>query len=797
MIKNYFIVAWRNLLKNKGYAAINITGLSIGIGACLLIFLTIRFESSFDNFHPNGKNIYRVSGEFNNEGTISYTMGSSFPVAKALRLDYPQLKNVAAIASSFGTQVTVLDSTLSENRKFLEDGLFFAEPQFFEIFNFPWISGDPKTALAEPNTVALTQKTAEKYFGNWKDALGKTLKVGSRIVCKVTGIIKDPPANTDFPLKIVLSFLSSRNAASTDWVSSYSDLNTYIVLPEEESEAAFNASLKDFVKKYKPAEYVKDGYILQPLNTIHFDGRFGNYNKHTFSRGLITALSIIGLFLLIIACVNFINLATAQAIKRSKEVGVRKVLGSNRSQLVFQFLTETFLISVVAITCAVGLAYALLPMLNQLLGTSISFEFNWRLVGFLSALLVAVTLLSGFYPAIILSGFSPITALKNKITNHSGSLSLRKALVVLQFTIAQALIIGTLVIVDQMNFFKNAPMGFDKEAVVTVPIPSDSLSRTKFDALKNQLLQQSGIKMVSYSMYVPAELNHWETDFRFDNALKRTVFTADMKLADADYFKMYKMQIVAGRPYRASDTVNEIVVNEALLRKLGITNNADALGKSIAFNEPEISAPIVGVIKDFHSFSFENPITPIISGARKNSYQVANIKVETTETPQVLASIEKLWKASFPNSVYKYEFLDEKIANYYKAESRLSALYKIFAGIAIFISCLGLYGLVSFMAEQRKKEVGIRKVLGASVGNIVYLFSREFAILMILAFAIAGPLAYYFMHDWLQNYTYRIQIGMQIFISAIFISVAIVFFSVGYRAMRAAVANPVKNLRSE
>ncbi len=796
MIKNYFTIAWRNLLRNKSYAFINIAGLSIGIAACLLIFLTIQFETGFDNFHKNKKNIFRVSGVFNNQEGVGYSMGSAFPVANALRTDFPQLKNVAAIFAIFGTQVTVVDSSITENKKFLEDGLFFAEPQFFEIFNFPWVAGDPKTAMSEPNTVALSQKIADKYFGDWKIAMGKTIRIGSRTVCKVAGIMKDPPANTDFPLQIVASFLSGRNAKSTDWVSSYSDLNTYVVLPESESVAAFNSSLKAFVKKHKPAEYVKDGYILQPLNTIHSDSRFGNYNNHTFSQGLITALSIIGIFLLVIACVNFINLATAQAIRRSKEVGVRKVLGSNRSQLVFQFLTETFLIGLIAISGAIVIASIFLPLLNELLQASVVITFNLELICFLLILLVLVTFLSGFYPAIILSGFSPIAALKNKLSNYSGSLSLRKALVVLQFTIAQALIIGTLVIVSQMNFFKNAPMGFDKEQVVTVPLPGDSLSLTKFDALKNDLLKQTGIQSVSYSMYVPAEKNHWESDFTFDNSLKKTDFNADIKPADVDFFKMYKMSFVAGRPYRQSDTINEIVVNESLVRKLGITNPADALGKTISFNM-NIKAPIVGVVKDFHSYSFEDPIQPVISGAWKNVYQVANIKVQSTNTKETLASIENLWKTSFPSKVYKYEFLDEKISNYYKDESRLSMLYEVFAGIAIFISCLGLYGLVSFMAEQRKKEVGIRKVLGASVQNIVYLFSKEFALLMVIAFVVAAPVAYYFMNDWLQNYAYRINVGINIFLLTIIISGLIVLISIGYRAISAALANPVKNLRTE
>jgi ABC-type antimicrobial peptide transport system permease subunit len=734
---------------------------------------------------------------FKSESGTDYSMGSVFPMANGLRMEFPQLKNVASIFAGFGSQVTTIDPAESENKKFLEDGLFFAEPQFFSVFNFPWISGEAGTALSEPNTVALTESTAQKYFGNWKEALGKNIKVGSKTVCKVTGIIKDPPVNTDFPLRVVLSMATSRNVKSTDWVTSYSDLNTFVVLPDNESEATFNGSLARFAKKHKPEDFKNDGFLLQPLNTIHSDSRFGNYNRHTFSKGLVNALSLIGIFLLVIACVNFINLATAQAIKRAKEVGVRKVLGSSRKQLVIQFLAETFLISLTSILAAICIAAVFLPLLNQLLQASIVLTYSPVLIGFLFLLLFAVTILSGFYPAIILSGFSPITALKNKITNHSGSLYLRKALVVFQFAIAQALIIGTLVIVGQMDFFKNAPMGFDKDAVVTVPVPTDSLSRTKYDALKADLLKKPGIKMVSYSMYVPSETAHWETEFKFDNAIKIAGFPADMKLADADYFRMYKMPFVAGRPYGPSDTVNEIVVNEMMVKKLGLKDPSAALGKLITFNKPEITAPIVGVVKDFNNYTFEQKIQPVISASRKRSFQIVNIKIETSKTPVVLASIEKTWKAAFPENVYKYQFLDDKIADYYKDENKLATLYKVFAGIAIFISCLGLYGLVTFMAEQRRKEVGVRKVLGASVANIIYLFSREFAILMAIAFVIASPVAYYFMNDWLQNYTYRIEPGIGIFILTIIISMIIVAISIGYRSIRAAVANPVSNLRTE
>jgi len=481
MFKNYFKTAQRNLSRNKSYAAINIIGLAAGIAVCLLIFLLIQFETSFDNFHNNKDRIYRVVSAFKTPDGINYSRGNAFPIAQGLRIDYPQLENVARIFMRDDMQITVMnDKENVTEKKFKENGFFIAEPQFFEIFNFPLLAGNAKTALAEPNAAVLTQQTAEKYFSDWHNAMGKYIKYDNQKVCKVTGILKNLPANTDFPLQVVVSFKTSGNDTSSDWVSTNGDLNTFVVLPKNMVMQQFNTNLQTFVKKHKPAEYVSQGYILQPLNEMHYDSRFGTYNKGTFSKELVTALSLVGLFLLIIACVNFVNLATAQAVNRSKEVGVRKVLGSSKKQLVIQFLSETFLITFFAVIIAIAIASLTLPMLNNFLETSIKIPFDLSLVVFLLTLIVVVTFLSGFYPAMVLAGFNPVTALKSKFTSKmAGGLSLRRVLVILQFTIAQALIIGTLINVSQMNFFKNSSMGFDKEAIVTVPIPNDSVSQLK------------------------------------------------------------------------------------------------------------------------------------------------------------------------------------------------------------------------------------------------------------------------------------------------------------------------------
>lgn len=804
MFRNYFKTAVRNLLRNKSYAAINIIGLSVGIAACLLIFLVVQFELSFDNYHAKKNKIYRVLSEFNTPEGVFHSSGVPFPVGPQLRIDYPQIEKVAAIYGVNFDQVTVEKPGATPQKYMEERGIFFAEPEFFQMFDFPLLAGDMKTALKEPNTALLTQETAEKYFGDWKSAIGKTIEYDNNQLLKITGILKNVPPNTDFPLKVVGSYetlkkMSVRNNLN-DWVSTYSQAYVFAILPAGTSADKFNASLKDFVKKHKPAEYVRDGIIVQQVKEMHFDDRFGNFSSRTFGRDIITALTLIGLFLLIIACVNFINLATAQAVNRSREVGVRKVLGSNRTQLTAQFMSETAVITLFAVLFAVIIARLTLPLLNGLLKLQLSMNLisNPMIILFLVLTTVLVIVLSGFYPSLVLSGFNPITALKSKITAKMvGGISLRRGLVVLQFAIAQVLIIGMLIVVSQMDYFRKASLGFDKDAIVNIPIPSDSANRLKQETLRNRLEQIPGIKKITLGMASPSDNGNWSSDFKFNKSTKNSEFSASLKWADTNYFKTYDLQLVAGRVYYQTDTVREVVVNETLLKKLGITNPQDALGKELNFWDGEVVAPIVGVVKDFHVNSLRDPISAVVMGSWKQMYRQVGIKVDARTSKETLASVEKLFNETYPEHVYQSQFLDEKIDNFYRQENQLSQLYKIFAAIAIFISCLGLYGLVSFMAMQRTKEVGIRKVLGATVGKIVYLFSKEFTLLIGIAFLIAGPVAYYIMNSWLQNFTFRIRLGVSIFVIAIVLSILIAWLTVGYRAVKAALANPVKSLRTE
>ena len=801
MIKNYLKTAWRSLLRHKSYTAINVTGLTVGIAACLLIFLVVRYETSFDNFHGKKNQIYRLT-TVTTKPAITYGTGVPFPMATSLRLDMPQLAKVAAILRNEGSFFSI------NNQKFKENETYYIEPAFFETFDFKWLAGDPKTSLAEPNTVALTKSEASKFFGDWQKALGQTIRYKSKTNLKVTGILEDLPANTDFPIQIAISYATMQTqggdnfGSQQNWGMLLGENNCFVTLPANANLSSYEQQFNSFLQRHMPNEYQKSLRLeLQPLTEMHFDSRLDLYTSKPFSKQLISAISLIGLFLVIIACVNFINLATAQAVNRSKEVGIRKVLGSRRQQLIIQFMSETGMITLIAIMLAILTTLAALPFLGQLLNIqfTISTLVSPAVIEFLIVTLLAVTFLSGFYPALVLSGFNPIAALKNKFSSVGASgISLRRGLVVFQFCIAQVLIIGTLVMISQLNYFKNKSLGFNQTAMVTVAIPNDSLSRTKFTYLKQELQQLQHVKGVSLSSYSPVDDNAWFTGIQFDHATKETEFGVSLKWADADFFKVYGLQFLSGHAYAPSDTVQGYVINETLMHKLNITNPQQAIGENIGlFNNKRLDGPVTGVVKDYNVSSLKDAVPPVIMMSKIGQYGVINMQIAQNDMAQTLKAIENKWTSTFPDALFEYHFIDEQVAKFYKADNQLSLLYQIFAGIAILISCLGLFGLVSFMAVQRTREVGIRKTLGASVGHIVYLFSKEFTILIFIAFAISAPIGAYLMHNWLQSYSYRIELGPGIFALAMLLSITIAWVTVGYKAVKAALVNPVKSLKSE
>lgn len=818
MFKNYFKTAFRSLTRHKGYSIINIAGLAVGIAVCMIIFIIIQFQTSFDIFHPKKAHIYRVLTESHPvDGNISYAKNVPFPLPENLKTAFPQMEQVAPVYASHNDELQVLDDNGNPVKNFKESsGVFYTSPSFFKIFDFPLLAGSYES-LKDPNNVLLTKEIAETYFGDWKTAMGKTIKIAGYysigpglfqfppVALKVSGILATIPANTDFQLKLVVAYGTDFTGDAKygfqqpDWDGTATDFGCFVLMPPNISVDNFNQQLSAYSKKL-PASANGETYLLQPISAVHYDAKAGNYSNKIISHELINVLWLIAAFILLIACVNFINLSTAQAVNRAKEVGVRKVLGSNKSQLQMQFIVETFLIVTSGVILAAGITILALPYVNRLLELSLSFNpfGNPAIILFLLTVTMLITALAGFYPSIVLSRFNPVTALKSKFTvNTAKGISLRRGLVVFQFIIAQALIIGTLIIVKQMDYFMDRPLGFDKDAIVNVPFRPDSTGGKLTDYLKQQLLS-NGVQAVSFNSNSPIEDNNNRfTTLKFDHSIKDADFQAIVKFADNDYVSTYKLQLVAGRNLEPSGWTKEFLVNESFVKSLGLKKPQDILNKEVSIMGGLIKCPVVGVLKDFNDRSLRDNLAPLLIATNSTMYRQASIKLPVANLASTMQSIQKIWEQTFPNYVYEYSFLDNKIASFYKQEIQLSQLYKIFAAIAIFLSCLGLYGLASFMAVQRIKEVGIRKVLGASVGGIVYLFSKEFIILIAIAFAIATPIAWYFMHKWLQDYAYRIDVSWMIFLVSGIMAIVIALATISFQAIKAAIANPVKSLRSE
>lgn len=803
MFSNYLKLTFRNLSKNKTFFIINITGLATGIAASLILFVIVKYELSYEKFQPNYKRIHHIVTGINFSNGMSYNPGISMPALDALRTGFPNI-SFAAINATYGSQVTVpVSSSAEAGKKFIEDkGIFFCEPQYFKVFTgYHWLIGSA-AVLNEPNTVVLSKSTAEKYFGKWQSAIDKALMLDNTINLKVAGILQDVPANTDLPLMILISYKTFKANGSlygytNDWGSVSSNHQIYALLPQNVMVDAMDRQLVQFSKTH----YKNDGQtkinFLQPLPQMHFDTRFELFGETVISKATLWTLSIIGAVIILMACINFINLSTAQAVNRSKEVGIRKVLGSNRAMLFRQLMAETAFVVLLALVIAAVMVTVAFPYIKHIASVEEKLTlFNAQTFGMIAVLAIVVTLLAGLYPSFVMSGFNPVTALKNKsaVTNARG-ISLRRGLVVTQFAISQVLIVATIVTISQMNFVRNADLGFNKEAVLVLTGSSDSVTVAKLPAFKQQLLGLPGVQSVSFSSDMPSSANGWATNFAY-NHLPDEKYQLFLKFGDEDYLKTYGLQLIAGKNFTAGDTLKDVLINETLVKKLGLKNAEEAIGKPIRLGGSNRNT-IAGVVKDFKTTSLREETRPLLIGIRKKSYNTTSVKLHTGNLTAAQNEIQKIWNSTFPEYAYNATFFDDSINKFYDQEQQLSLLYKIFAGLAIFISCLGLYGLVSFMAAQKTKEVGIRKVLGASIANIVYMFSKEFTLLIIISFLIAAPVSFYFTDSWLKNFAYHINIGGWIFMCSISVSIVVAWLTVGYKAIRAAIANPVKSLRTE
>ncbi len=768
------------------------------MAAFIVLTLVIRFETGFDTFHSNYDKIYRVVTVIHFPDGTKYSGDVPSAVPQGLRTDYPDLRDVTALVGEYNALLETLPRSHDGHRFKEKQGVFWAEPNFLHLFNFPLLAGDANTALAEPNTALLTESTARNYFGNWKAAIGQSIKAWTGDLFTVTGILRDPPANTDLPIKVLLSYKTLQGTGfMQEWAAMRGGSYCFLRLPDGLSPQQFDAELQRFSRRHKPTQWQIEGHVLQPLRDMHFAPLYSTYTGMIFPRPLITALWSIGIFLLLIACINFVNASTARALNRSREIGIRKILGSSRKQLVLQLLGETGLITAASLFIAILLTMIAIPAIGRLIETPLSLKLMLSPL-FLPGLPVfwfIITLLSGFYPALVLSGLHPITALKEQTgTGRGGAIFLRKALVVFQFSFAQLLIICVVVITTQINFFRLAPLGFEKDNVLTIPIPEDSLGNTRIAALRQQLSALPAVGNISFSLAPPAELGWQKMPFQFNGAAANSDFDASLKWADTAYFQLYGLRFIAGRPYAQSDTTTGWVVNETLLQKEHIADPKRAIGMNIRVGGGP-ALPIVGVVRDFSTTSLRNPIDPVILATNKQAYRLISIRIRTDEPNPLIARVAHLWQQNWPSGVFEYDFLDQHIAGFYRLEEKFAQLFRIFTAVAVAISCLGLYALAAFMTARRRKEVAVRKVLGASVLRVAGLFLREFTFPVLLAFAIAAPIATLLMRRWLDSYAFRIQLGPAIFGWCILASIAIAWITVGGKVIASASGNPVRCLR--
>lgn len=808
MFKNYLKSAWRNIEKHKAFFALNFIGLYISVVACLLIGLIILHETSFDK-STNNLSVYRIVKSNERTGGKTYGPVTPYPLATSLRIAMPDEKLISQI--HFQKE----DVISFENKKFKTENIVFADSIFPKIFSLSVKQGNVQRALAEPGFVILTEATAHKFFGN-EDPVGKRIKIANLIDLQVAAVIANAPANSHLQYNILVPYASLRpefigGLPLDQWGLNASGF-TYIGLSSPNKVQQVRASLASIAERNlnNSDDGTKTTFNLQPLTDIHYNQLYaGNNPSYTINYSYLYLIGAIGLFLILAACINYTNLSTALAIKKSKEVGVRKTMGATRHHLIKQFLSETFLLTaLVFITAALSVGL-FLPLLNRFLDKNI--PLNWLHIN--SALLLiitwlAVSLLSGLYPAFVLSGFSPIAALKNKIVSPKTSvITLRRGLVVFQFLTAQILIIGAIVVAKQMHFIQSQPLGFSKNNVVNIGLPENKAEQLKL--LTDKISSIPGVSSVSLSLGAPITENDAFTSFNRKEKYASEKLDVEVKAADKNYLSTYGLKLIAGRWYDENDERKiaeavpdslkqyAFVLNETAVKSLGFSSAQDALGKYVTFGMNDISAAVIGVVKDYNTSSLHNVVKPVLMVEFPFFYYNAGIKLTGGYSASTLSAIEKTWSSVFTDQLFESSFLDEHIASLYKNEKRTQQLFYLFTFLSIVINVLGLVGLLSFMIEQKTKEIGIRKVLGASVKHISFILSKDFLQLIIIAFFIAAPVAWLLMNKWLQDFAYRTTISWWVFAVAVCAALLITCIAVGFQTIKAAIANPVKSLRTE
>jgi putative ABC transport system permease protein len=798
MLKNYLIIAGRNLWKNKTFTFLNLGGLTISIASCLIIFFWVQDELSFDQSGTNANRVFRVALTLQANGQpdkqFAVTAG---PLAPVLIKDFPEVEK----AVRFEPYSTLIGY---KNEHFFTDKFLFADSSFFDVFGLTLLQGNPHTALEGSSSVVLSESVAKKYFGN-EDPIGKTITCNDTIPLLVTGVAKDVPSTSHFNFEMVCSFRVLEKANldnTTNWWDD--DYYTYVLLKDAKSAVAMSPRLLHIMDKYNGEENRAMGFeglhFLQPLTSIHLTSHLSDELQ---ANGNLTALRIligISVFLILIACINYINLATATSFTRAKEIGVRKVSGAALGQLIGQFLTESILMSGTSLILALGVTVICLPLFNVIAGTSISImdHFSWKLFAGLVSYAISLGVISGIYPAFYLSRIKPVQIFKNVIDTKGSLVSLRKILVVFQFTLSVLLIIATLVALQQLNFMRLTDQGFSREQVMAIPLRTQS-EASRINILKKEFEKMPGISAVTASSVTPGKILGNNVILP-EGGSSQHLQTMNTLVVDYDFIRAYKISMAAGRSFSPDFPTDSsaFILNEAAVRDLGWLTPASAIGKKFEWGLGK-KGTVIGVVKDFHFNSLQQKVSPMvmhIMSAQSGWYGFISARVSTKNFDQILASMQDAWKHILPDHPLDYFFVDQDYNKQYQSEQRLSNLSMVFSVLTIFISCLGLFGLVMVAVRRRLKEISVRKVLGASVTNIATLLSRDFLKLVIIAIVIATPLGWIMMDKWLSGFAYRIAISGWVFALSAVIAIAIAILTISGRAVAAARTNPVHNLRS-
>ncbi|MEM6358587.1 MAG: ABC transporter permease [Bacteroidota bacterium] len=809
MFNNYIKVILRNLVKNKWFSLINVLGLTVGLTCSLIIYLYIGQELSYDNFHNDSDRIYRVTRSSETSSGVDYEAAVPYPLINVLPTDFTQFE--------VATQVHADDQILAtyNGAKHVIDNVIFADSNFYDVFTFQIISGNPKVSLGQPNTCFITSKLAAILFSN-QDPLGKKFKLQNELDLEVVGLIEETPLNSHLQFDVVVSYPSFSEEyfglPIDQWSLSASGFAYVKTLPKVSLDKV-NEEFETVINKYYSEDDAEGRkFYLQPLEEIYYDS---NWYSDAADNTTLWSLGVIGIFIVLVGCVNFINLSSALALKKSKEVGIRKTLGAARRQLVKQSLSETFLVSMVSGLLAIGLTELLIPFFNFYFSVELILNVlsDTNVLMFLIAVIVLVTLLAGLYPAFVLSGYNPVKALKNNMnTPSSAALLLRKTLIGGQFVISQILIICTIIVASQMEYFRSKSLGFDTEAIINVGLPDNDGDKLK--RFRDQLMANSNIENLSFSVGAPSSTNNVSSSFYLAAEGKENKHDAEFKIADYHYLETYGLNLKYGRWFDPSEEalVMELfetddadrgnrtisyVVNETATKRLGFSDPSDAVGEVIVTGVGDLSGVIIGVMSDYHLKSLHQEIEPMVMLNWPYFYFDTGVKVSTNDISGTISHIEDAYDKLFPDEIFNYTFLDDSIASFYEKEERTYSLFTLFSIISILISCLGLLGMISFVVAQRTKEIGVRKVLGAKVSMIVGLFSKDFMKLVGIAFFISTPVAWYIMNMWLQDFAYGITIQVWVFALALVISGLITFTTISVQSIKAAVANPVDALRDE